>query len=130
MGFFRFQDGWLSSGDHVRTSRVVGDVESYIQTPQYQVVSNIARITFTCAVVCNVTDPNPFLAGNHLAEIQYCNLVFQVWANGSLTDQVNCTKPKGKYGYRHSVKRDGQKIVHSYPLKKGNYQFRYVSIRQ
>ncbi|KAK3697538.1 hypothetical protein QZH41_019779, partial [Actinostola sp. cb2023] len=123
-------DGWYPSGNHIRTSRVVGDVNSFIQSGKYEIASNIAYILFNCSVLCNITQPTSSLHGNHLADINYCNLVFQVWANGSLSDQVNCTKPKGKYVYRHEGSRDGKIIAHNYPLKKGSYQFRWIFNQQ
>ncbi|XP_031559408.1 UPF0577 protein KIAA1324-like [Actinia tenebrosa] len=121
------KNGWIPSGDHVRTSRVVGDVLSNINTYVYNVVSNIARINFTCAVVCNISQPNIWVSGNHLADIGQCNLVFRIWAsNGTLIDQMNCTNPKGRYVYRHERNRDGKLVKHSYPLKKGSYRFSWT----
>ena len=81
---------------------------------------------FNCSITCNMTGVEPRRSPiEHLAKIQDCNLVFQVWSNNTIVDQVNCTKPKGMYSYRHEAYRYGRIMRHVYPLKKGRYSFRY-----
>ncbi|XP_001629472.2 endosome/lysosome-associated apoptosis and autophagy regulator family member 2 [Nematostella vectensis] len=120
------KSGWISSGDHIRTSRVIGNVDSYLLSPEFEIISNLAMINFTCAVTCNITGAQSSVEGQHLADINFCNLVFQVWVNGSIVDEVNCTKPKGSYMYRHETTRDGRFVRHSYVLKNRTYTFRWM----
>lgn len=89
--------------------------------------SELAKIVFNCSITCNLTGVAPKVGrGEHLAKIQDCNLIFQVLdVNDTVVEQVNCTRPKGKYTYRHDTKRDGQVMNHVHSLKKGNYSFRY-----
>ena len=111
----------------MRTGYVIGDVDSYIETPEYEVVSSVAEITFNCSIQCNVTDPQKNLPGSHLAEPKDCLLTLRIFKNGNITDSVNCTRPKGKYIYRHQNRRDGRTIFHRVRLAdKGKYKFRYV----
>lgn len=126
MYLFYYKMGWKPSGSHIQTIRVVGDVDTFIQTDKYEIVSNIAYIAFNCSIMCNISQPTSRLQGNHLTDINYCNLVFEVWANDSLADIVNCTRPKGKYVYKHERRRDGRIVGHKYDLKRGTYQFRYL----
>lgn len=123
--------GWIPSGHVIRTARVVGDVRSYLQSPEFTFDSELAKIAFNCSITCNLTGVSPKASpGEHLAQIQDCNLVFQVWSNSTIVDELNCTRPRGRYVYRHETKRDGRVARHVYPLKKGRYSFRWVFIQQ
>ena len=103
----------------------MGNVHSELRSPEVEVDSDLAKVVFSCSVLCNLTGvPSKPVKGETLAKIENCNLVLQVWKNGSLKDQVNCTRPKGKYIYRHEKRRDGNYVMHVYPLEKGRYQFR------
>ena len=120
-----FQNGWISAGGDIRTERVVGDVHAVLQSPEVEVDSELARITFNCFVICNLTGAPQRVSREHLAKISDCNLIFQVWlSNGTIQEQLNCTHPKGTYSYGHERRRDGRKMVHVYRLKKGKYFFR------
>ena len=125
--FFFFKSGWISSGKLIRTARVIGEVHSELQSPMFEMGSELARIVFNCSVTCNLTGVSPKLGpGEHLAKIQDCNLIFQVLdVNGTVVEQVNCTRPKGQYSFMHDTKRDGRIINHVHSLKKGRYSFRY-----
>ena len=103
----------------------MGNVHSELRSPEVEVESDLARLVFSCSVMCNLTGvPSKPVRGETLAKIENCNLIFQVWKNGSRKDQVNCTYPKGQYVFRHEWRRDGKYATHVYPLKKGRYQFR------
>ena len=117
--------GWIPAGEVIRTERVVGNVHAVLQSPEVEVDSELAKLVFNCSVTCNLTGVPPKISkGEHLAKIQDCNLFFQVWSNNTVQEEVNCTHPKGRYGYGHEKKRDGEIIKHVYPLKKGTYSFR------
>ena len=103
----------------------MGNVFTVLQSPKVEVVSLLGQIMFNCSVTCNLTGvPHKAVRGENLAQKKDCNLEFQVWSNGSLQEQMNCTLPKGRYVYGHEKKRDGQIMTHVVPLKKGNYTFR------
>ncbi|KAJ7337224.1 hypothetical protein OS493_010081 [Desmophyllum pertusum] len=93
------REAGLPSGDVIRTARVIGNVHSYLQSPVFEVESELAMILFNCSITCNLTGVTPKVArGEHLAKIQDCNLIFQVFdANNTNKDQMNCTRPKGRY---------------------------------
>lgn len=125
------KSGWIPSGHVIRTARVVGNVRTYLQSSEFTLDSELAKIAFNCSITCNVTGVSQkSMPGEHLANIQDCNLVFQVWSNNTIVDELNCTRPKGGYVYRHENRRDGRVIRHVYPLKKGRFSFRWVFIQQ
>ncbi|XP_068687640.1 endosome/lysosome-associated apoptosis and autophagy regulator family member 2-like isoform X1 [Montipora foliosa] len=126
------EGGWIPAGGDIRTERVVGNVFTVLQSPKVEVVSEwLGQIMFNCSVTCNLTGvPRKAVRGEHLAQTKDCNLEFQVWNNGSLQEQMNCTLPKGRYVYGHETKRDGQIMTHVVPLKKGNYTFRWIFHQQ
>ena len=104
---------------------MVGNVHAVLQSPEVEVDSELARIMFNCYVNCILTGAPKRPTAENLAKISDCNLIFQVWfSNNTIKDQLNCTHPKGMYGYGHDRKRDGRNMVHVYPLKKGKYFFR------
>ena len=103
----------------------MGNVHSQLRSPEVEVDSDLAKLVFSCSVMCKLTGvPSKPGQGESLAKIENCNLIFQVWKNGFLKDQVHCTRPKGKFGYRHERYRDGNYVTHVYPLEKGRHQFR------
>lgn len=113
----------------MRTGHVIGDVDSYIETPEYNIVSSVAELAFNCSIQCNVTEPRGRIAGSHLADQKDCLLTLQVYKDGNFSESINCTKPKGKYVYRHENRRDGTTIFHRLRLtKKGKYKFRQVKL--
>ena len=95
----------------------------------FVVDSPLAKVAFSCSVTCVVSGipkKGKPPRGENLANIQDCNLVFEMYVNDSLVDQMNCTSPKGLHVYRHDNRRDGEIVHHMYPLKKANYSFRYT----
>ena len=104
-------------------------MRTYLQSSEFTLDSELAKIAFNCSITCNVTGVSQkSMPGEHLANIQDCNLVFQVWSNNTIVDELNCTRPKEGYVYRHENRRDGRVIRHVHPLKKGRFSFRYTKM--
>ena len=120
-----FQGGWIPAGGDIRTERVVGDMLTILTSPEVEIVSELGKIMFNCSVTCNLTGVAPKgTPGEHLSKIKDCNLIFGVFHNHVLREEVNCTYPRGGYQYRHEWNRDGRIMTHILPLKKGRYSFR------
>lgn len=120
-----FQGGWIPAGGDIRTERVVGDMLTVLTSPEVEIVSELGKIMFNCSVTCNLTGVAPKgTPGEHLSKINDCNLIFRVFRNEVLSEEVNCSYPRGGYQYRHEKNRDGRIMKHILPLEKGRYSFR------
>lgn len=115
-------DGWIPSGDHVRTGRAVGTTDSYLTLEHITITApEGGTIEFYCSVNCHMsvkTDDSPT---SDIASLKECHLYFEMTHNDVQYSQL-CGSDYWSTWW-DSGYRDGTVHNHVHTLTPGNYSF-------